>query len=89
MSRAWKRTLADRSTLDAIADAARALMAQICDHAPEDCTCEANLMTPMEVADWIQREVLLQAGKPQRLDHHENRSAGQQVRRSMEMAVTA
>ena len=85
----WQEVLRDRSTLDAIARAAKACMAEVCaSHEPEDCDCPDNQMTPLEVADWIQRMVLLDRQRPTRIDHGDNRQEGQ-YRRRMGMSLAA
>lgn len=52
----------------AIAAAAKDLMADVCGDEPDRCDCRENRMTPLEVADWIQREVIIANGRPVRFE---------------------
>jgi len=55
--REWMQTFADEAVMSDLYAAVRELMAQVCDHAPEDCNCPLNRVTPIEVAEWIEMEV--------------------------------
>ena len=86
--RSWVRAFADDPlALWAVRAAADSCMREVCEeHEPADCSCQVQMMTPLELADWIEQEVSRERREPVRLDHHENRSAGQQERRAMEFA---
>lgn len=49
---------------------------------PAFCSCRANLMTPLELVEWMQLEVKNDAGRPTSIrgDHREHMSASAQNR---------
>jgi hypothetical protein len=76
--REWLCSLA--GCTDDILAAARACMRQLDDCEPDDCEHPEQMMTPLEFAQWLEREVHRVATAPIRLDHHETRRAGQFTR---------
>jgi hypothetical protein len=55
--RSWLRTFVDPDALRALLRAAKTCMAEADDCEPEDCPHRVNLMTPLEFAEWVEREV--------------------------------
>lgn len=80
MADRWLSTFAERAVLDHLRDAAEACMADAGDGCPpETCRHDANRMTPLEFAEWVELQ-LVRRRRPVRIDHHENRAAGQRRR---------
>ena len=75
--RDWIRTFGDPAVLADLFDAAQSCMATICTDDPEHCDCSDNRMTPLELAQWIQREVHVEGGRPVRFErgHRPRRTA--------------
>lgn len=55
--RAWLRTFADPAVLSDLLAAARSCMADVDDCDPDECDHPEQLVTPLELAQWIEREV--------------------------------
>jgi hypothetical protein len=73
--RDWVHTFADPAILSDLFAAAQSCMSQVCSHDPAECDCRENLMTPLELAQWVEREIHANGG----MRHH--RPAGQPNRR--------
>jgi hypothetical protein len=71
--RDWVRTFSEPAVLSDLFSAAQSCMAQVCTHDPAECGCRENQMTPLELAQWIEREVHARGGH--------GRPAGQPNRR--------
>ena len=78
--RDWRETFEDPACLSDLVSAARSCMTAADDCPPELCPHAVNRMTPLEFAEWV--EDTINARRATRLDHAENRRAGQAVRRS-------
>lgn len=76
---AWRTQLSDPDAREAVAAAASEFMRSACigDHRnnagnittdPAYCDCPANLVTPREFFDWIEREIHLRAERPARIE---------------------
>lgn len=84
----WMATFNDRSNLADLLAAARSCMTDACDRCePENCAHRANLMTPIEFAEWVEEQVHRAGRAPLRLDHRENLEGGQHRRHGLELAV--
>jgi hypothetical protein len=86
--RDWMPTFADRAVLSDLFKAARRCMTEADDCDPEICAHDVNRMTPMDFAQWVETTINTAARAPVRLDHHENRTAGQKLRRALEIVAT-
>jgi len=86
--RAWIESFSDPAVLSDLFAAAKSYMAEGDDCDPEHCPHPEQRMTPIEFAQWIEEQAAGVKRAPIRLDHRENRSAGQAARRSMEFAST-
>lgn len=79
----WLTTFADPAVLSDLFAAARECMGELDDCEPDLCPHPASRMTPLELAQWVESEVHRVQVAPQRLDHRENRQAGQMRRLEM------
>lgn len=84
--REWIRDLAaDPAVLSAVRAAAETCMREVCErHEPSECSCAVQMCTPLEFAEWLELTIERQRREPLRLDHRENRQAGQSARRVSE-----
>jgi hypothetical protein len=81
----WRNLFSDPEALSDLFAAAAACMAEEDSCDPEYCAHQSQLQTPHEFAQWVQRQVATdQSGKSVRLDHRENRQAGQHQRWHLE-----
>lgn len=55
--RSWTARLGEPKTLSDLMRAARDCMRDACECVPADCEHPHNRMTPLEFAEWIEREV--------------------------------
>jgi hypothetical protein len=85
--RDWVPTFADPAVLSDLFKAARSCMRAADDCDPELCAHPINRMTPMDFAQWVEDEINAAKRAPVRLDHHETRRAGQQLRRALEIVA--
>lgn len=85
--RDWIATFADKAVLSDLFAAMDACMAELCDCDPDTCPHPQNRMTPREAAQWVETTINTAARAPVRLDHRENRKAGQQLRRALEIVA--
>jgi hypothetical protein len=85
--RDWMPTFADRAVLSDLRKAARRCMTEADDCDPELCQHPVNRMTPIEFCDWVETTINTAARAPVRLDHRENRTAGQKLRRALEIVA--
>lgn len=67
--------------------AAETCMRELCDDAPAECAHTEQLMTPLEFAEWLEREVVRLKSQPVRLDQREGRRAGQHRRYALNAAT--
>lgn len=66
--RDWLTTFADAATLSDLRAAMVDCMADVCEHDPAECDCQANRMTPLEVYEWLELKVNIERGKPVRFE---------------------
>ena len=85
----WREVFADRDLRDALFAAARECHAEADDCDPQLCAHPEMLMMPIGLPEWIETEILKEQRRPVRLDHHENRSVGQHVRRALEIVAAS
>jgi hypothetical protein len=76
----WVATFSDEDAMKALVAAARSCMADACDDAPEDCDHKVNLMTPLEFADWVERQVILASRRGEDARTREHKQAGARER---------
>jgi hypothetical protein len=80
--RDWVRTFADPAILSDLRDAMRSMSAQLDDCDPSDCTHPEQRVHPMEVADWVEREVHVAGQRPTRFERgHRPRRKQQELAR--------
>lgn len=66
--RDWTATLADPAVVSDLFAAARDCMRQVCTDDPAECSCQANLMTPLEFVEWLESERLAGERDPVRFE---------------------
>lgn len=75
----WRSVLADPAVLSALREAAASCTRDGCAHEHRDtngqptddpawCTCDENRMMPLELSDWIEREVHVSRARPIRFE---------------------
>ena len=66
--RSWITTFADPALLSDLRAAARAYHAEVDDCDPERCAHPEPMMMPVDLPNWIERQVLLERQRPVRFE---------------------